>query len=92
MKKDFSLVSSIKISDDVISRNLQGEFVLLNLKTGTYYGLDLIGSKTWQSIEKHDSLQKAYELLMQEFDVPEEQCKKDLLNFITMLEENKLIE
>ena len=55
MKKDFSLVSSIKISDDVISRNLQGEFVLLNLKTGTYYGLDLIGSKTWQSIDKHDS-------------------------------------
>ena len=91
MKEDFSLASSVKISDDVISRNLQGEFVLLNLKTGTYYGLDLIGSKTWRFIETYESLQKICDLLMEEFDVPEEQCKKDLLNFITMLEENKLI-
>ena len=91
MKEDLSLASSIKISDDVISLNLQGEFVLLNLKTGIYYGLDLIGSKTWQFIETYGSLQKICDLLTKEFDVPEEQCKKDLLNFITVLKENKLI-
>ena len=92
MKENFSLVSSIKISDDVISRNLQGESVLLNLKTGTYYGLDLIGSKTWQFIEKHQSLQKVHDLLIKEFDVTEEQCAKDLLGFVSSLHEKKLIE
>ena len=92
MNEKFSLTSTIKISDDTVFRNLQDEIVLLNLKNGMYYGLDVVGAKTWQFIEKHQSLQKVHDLLMKEFDVTEEQCAKDLLDFVSSLHEKKLIE
>ena len=92
MNENFSLTSTIKISEDMVFRNLQDEIVLLNLKTGMYYGLDHIGAKTWKFIEKHQSLQKVHDLLMKEFDITEEQCAKDLLGFVSSLHEKKLIE
>ena len=92
MEKEISLKSNIKINEDVVSRNLQGEMVLLNLKTNLYCGLDGMGARMWTLISKHKSLCNVLDELMKEYDVPESQCTKDLLNFVCMLKENELIE
>ena len=81
----------VEISDDVVSRNLQGEVVLLNLKTGSYYSLDSTGTKMWELIQEYKSFEKVLELLLKEYDISEAQCREDLLNFISTLEEKELI-
>jgi hypothetical protein len=48
MKQHFSLTSSVRIRDDVLSRDLQGEEVILDLNTGVYFGLDPVGTRIWQ--------------------------------------------
>ena len=92
MEKQISLGSNIQINEDIVSRNLQGEMVLLNLKTNLYCGLDSTGARIWNLISKHKSLCNVLDELMKEYDVPESQCTEDLLNFVCMLKENKLIE
>ena len=92
MNKNVSLTSRIKISDDIVSRNLQGEIVLLDLKTGSYYGLDVMGTIMWDLIQKHKSLEKVHDLLTEEYDIAEVQCTQDLLNFVSTLHDKKLIE
>ncbi len=51
---DVTLDSSIRVSDDVLFEDLHGEGVLLNLKTGVYLGLDPVGTRAWQLLEKRD--------------------------------------
>jgi hypothetical protein len=45
----------VRICDDVVFHDLQGELVLLNLKTGVYFGLDSVGTRIWHLIREHGS-------------------------------------
>lgn len=45
MSQQPSLTSRVRIRDDVLSRDLQGEAVILNLNTGLYFGLDPVGTR-----------------------------------------------
>jgi len=47
---DPTLRDSIIIPDDVLFRELDGEAVLLNLKTGIYFGLNPVATRMWQLI------------------------------------------
>ena len=38
-----TLDSIVRVNDDVLFKDLDGEGVLINLKTGVYLGLDLAG-------------------------------------------------
>jgi hypothetical protein len=40
-----TLNDHLRIPDGVATRQLGGETVLLNLETGTYFGLDAVGSR-----------------------------------------------
>ena len=74
-----SLNDSVKIDDQVVFRELEGEMVLLNLETGIYFGLDPVGTRIWTLLREHESLQQVFEVLLQEYDVPEPVLKADLL-------------
>lgn len=45
-------------ADDKISTELDGETVILDLATGTYSGLDLVGTTIWNLLEKPVSIRK----------------------------------
>jgi hypothetical protein len=40
-----TLNSTLRVPDDVLFRDLDGEAVILNLRTGTYFGLDEVGMR-----------------------------------------------
>ncbi|HET7221134.1 MAG TPA: PqqD family protein [Vicinamibacterales bacterium] len=47
---------TLRLSPDVVFRNLDGEAVLLDLGSGTYFGLNEVGTRIWQMIESgHDT-------------------------------------
>jgi hypothetical protein len=51
-----TLDSRVKVNDDVLFQELQGEAVLLNLKSGVYFGLDPVGTRIWQLFAEHELL------------------------------------
>jgi len=92
MSKPISLSVSVKTPDGIVYRDLQGEAVLLNLNTGIYFGLDLVGTRIWSLLQEQRSLQQILDCLLQEYEVTEAQCREDLLNLIAQMREKGLIE
>ena len=76
------LDSSVEISDDAIFREMDGEAVILNLESGTYFGLDPVGTRIWQLLEEHGSVRVVFERMKQEFDVAPEVLERDLLRLV----------
>ena len=85
-----SLDGSVEISDDAIFRELDGEAVILNLASGTYFGLDAVGTRIWQLVEAHGSLRVVFERMRQEFDVEPDVLERDLLRLVGQLVEKGL--
>ena len=54
-----ALDCSAEISEEsVVSRELEGEAVILDLKSGTSMGLNQVGTGIWALMQEHGSLQK----------------------------------
>jgi hypothetical protein len=86
-----TLPQSITISPDVLLQELNGEAVLLDLKTERYYGLDDIGLRMWQLLDSNGLVQAACARLLQEYEVDETTLKDDLAELIGNLAEAGLI-
>ena len=82
----------IRISKDVVARDMGGELVLLDLESGQYFGLDRVGGKVWEIVsEKQRSLENVCELLAAEFDAPRAQIESDLRALVQQLQEQGLV-
>lgn len=92
MNKGLSIASAVRIKDDVIFNDLQGEVVLLNLKTGIYFGLDPVGTRAWQLIQDHGSLGPVRDDMLGEYEVSAEDLWKDLQDLVIRLADNGLVE
>jgi hypothetical protein len=86
-----STISQVNTPSDILYEVLEDEVVLLNLSTERYYILDDIGTRMWQVIVEHRSLDKAVQQLMSEYDVDETTLRRDLTTLIDQLVEHKLL-
>ena len=75
----------LRIADDVVCRDLAGESVLLNLSTGTYFGLDAVGTRLWHLVAEHGSITLVIETLLAEYDVDALRLQKDVDTLIDQL-------
>jgi hypothetical protein len=91
MPVEINLNSRIRIQDDVLFQELQGEAVLLNLKTGVYLGLNQIGTRIWQLLQEDGALGRVMEVMLQEYDVPQEKLAKDLLDLVGQMDKQGLL-
>ena len=88
---ELTLTARVRASEDVLFQALQGEAVLLNLKTGTYFGLDAVGTRIWQLLAEHEMLSEVAHVIVAEYDVTQERCASDLLQLVANLEQQGLI-
>ena len=86
-----TLESRIRVHEDVLFRELGGEAVILNLKSGKYYGLDEVGTRMWALLTQNGQVQPAYHALLDEYDVTAERLRLDLLRFIDELAAHGLL-
>jgi len=82
----------LRRKQDQLFSEIDGEVVMLSVENSEYYGMDKIGSRIWQLIEKPVTLKQLIGILLNEYEVPEEQCKEDTLKFIEQLLEKDLVE
>jgi hypothetical protein len=79
------------IPDTVISKEIAGEIILLDLEDGTYLGLDTVGARIWQLVDAGLAPDKMAQTLIKEFDVPLERLKNDIETFLATLEARGLV-
>jgi coenzyme PQQ synthesis protein D (PqqD) len=85
------LGSRIQVNADVLCQDLNGEAVLLNLKTGVYFGLDRVGTRVWQLLESHTVLAQILDVMVAEYDVPKERCAEDLIALVNEMQKQELV-
>jgi hypothetical protein len=86
-----SLHTVLRVSNDVVFRELDGEAVILNLVTGIYFGLDHVGTRMWQLVEQHGQLDVVLERLRDEFDAPAQTLEEDLVRLTSQLIDKGLL-
>ena len=68
----------IELSSDVVSREVGSETMLLNLASGTYFGLDPVGARFWQLLEEGRTAVEARDVILNEYDVEPARLEQDL--------------
>lgn len=80
-----------RASDDVVAREVGGEMVLLDLVSGTYFGLGAVGSRVWEQMSQGEvSLVQLADLIEAEFDAPRERIEQDLAELLAQLVDKQL--
>jgi hypothetical protein len=81
-----NLNQTIALSPDVISQEVSGETVLLDLESENYFGLDEVGTRIWQLIKETNDLSVIFDTLLEEYEVTEERLQQDLTVLLTEIE------
>ena len=88
---DLTLDSRVTIPELVVSRDLGGETVVLNLETGMYYDLDGVATDAWLAIKKASSLKTVYQELLDRYDVDPGRLSADLLKLVNEMLDKGLV-
>lgn len=81
----------MKIRDDVLSKTVSGEEVLLDLENGNYFGLNPSATFIWQLVRNGESPENIARQLASEYDLSPSEAEADVLDFIACLRSEKLI-
>jgi Coenzyme PQQ synthesis protein D (PqqD) len=84
--------SVVVVSQDQVSSDLAGESVILNLKSGTYYGLNELGSVIWEFIQEPKTVADICESILQEYEVDAETCESSVQDLLSDLINAQLVE
>lgn len=74
-----------------MARQLGEETVILDLESGTYFGLDPVGARIWQLMKEGKSLLEICEAMLEEYEVSREELERDALALAQDLEARSLI-
>jgi hypothetical protein len=89
---EISLDHALSIPADVVFRQLDEEAVLLNLKSGIYFGLNDVGARVWQLIAERRTLSRVLDALIEEYAATPEVLERDLLELSRQLCAKGLVE
>jgi len=85
------LTDTIRLSDTVVTREVGEETMLLDLASGTYFGLDAVGGRFWQLLEEGKSALEGRDALLEEYEVGADQLEHDLEALLADLAANGLV-
>ncbi len=81
----------ISISSDVLGQELDGETVLLDLASESYFGLDAVGTRVWQLLQSGAGHAELIDTLLNEYEVERATLEKDITDLLQRLAEAGLI-
>ena len=85
------MTKTIEISSEVLTQEVDGETVILDLKSDSYFGLDEVGTRIWQLLQEQKDIHAISETMMEEYDVDKNKLEEDILSLLTQLDASGLI-
>lgn len=83
--------ASISIPEHILSQEVGEDVVLLNLRSGEYYGLNALGSRIWSHLRQDKPIGELVGTLIEEYEVTKEQLWNDIRQFLLTLQNRELI-
>ena len=77
--------SSVVATKEQVSSELAGEAVILDRKSGVYYGLNSVGASIWNLVHGPKTVNEIRDTLLSEYFVESSQCDRELLALLQVL-------
>ena len=83
---------TIAASEAIVSREIGGELVLLDLAGGFYFGLNAVGAAIWQRLEEGPAtIAQLTEQVVQTFEVDAETARADIVDLVAKMKDQGLV-
>lgn len=79
------------IPEHVLARHVGDETVILDLASGTYFGLDAVGARIWQLVSDGMSFAEIRDVMLAEYDVSLADIERDIAALAANLQSYGLI-
>ena len=81
----------MQIQADVVSKMLEGEEVILHLKSGTYFGLNATGTLLFNILKSGKGRSAMIQSLIEEYELDKSSASADVDEFLETLRKHQLI-
>ena len=86
-----NLTDKVTIPEQVMARQVGEETVILDLASGTYFGLDPVGARIWQLLGEGRTLAEVCESMLAEYEVSRDEIERDVNELLAALVDKSLI-
>lgn len=92
MEQKLDMSVTVVVAAEHLVARLGDESVVLGLEKAMYYGLDDVGARAWDLMQSPVAISTVRDTIVQEYEVDEETCERDLIAFLASLEAEGMIE
>lgn len=84
--------SIVRRSPDHVATDMAGETVVLDMKSGMYYGMEEVGALIWNFLTEPRTLLEIREAVLEAYEIDPESCDRDIVTFLGAMETAGLVE
>lgn len=81
-----------RLRSDLVTEEIDGELLVLDLEGNHYFGLNATGRHIWQSVAKGHTLGQILEELADHFDVERAALERDTAHFLAQAQAQGLVQ
>ena len=86
-----NLSDKVSIPPQVMARTVGDETVILDLASGTYFGLDPVGARIWELMGEGKTLSEVCGQMLEEYEVSRDDLERDVLRLAQELTDQGLV-
>ena len=76
----------------ILSRTVEGEAILLDPDSGTYYAANEVARRVWELAADAPTLEEIHRVLLAEYDVDPERLRRDVAELVERLRAEELVD
>jgi len=84
--------ATVRAAGDLLASAFGQELVILSLKDGVYYGLEDVGARIWELLQRPIRVSALRDALVAEYEVEPARCGRDLRSLLQDLAGRGLVE
>ncbi len=83
--------ATVVATDSALATTIDGEAVILETESGTYFGLNEVATYIWDHVQDQQAVSDLRDGILDQYDVAPEQCETDLEETLQTMETKGLI-
>lgn len=84
--------SRIVARESALATTVDGEAVVLETDSGTYFGLNEVATIVWDALEEPSTVDDVRDAVLEEYDVDAEQVERDVRDVLSKMEAKGLVD
>ncbi len=76
---------------DILTTELEDSLMMMSIEQGKYFELNPVSKRIWELVDEPKTQEEIIAILLSEFDVTKDQCRTEVSEHLSLLENKKII-